>query len=87
MTSTFEVEFDAFALRSPRGESYHTIPAENCRVGLVSRRRLGSGPDGRDVELPPEFEAAFIRNGGAWLPAVFTLRQVAPLLLQDECSR
>ncbi len=69
--SDFEVEFDETPLRNQQGEIYHVIPAQKCRIGIVSRRRIGSGPNGLDIELPPEFEAAFIRNAGAWLPPVF----------------
>lgn len=69
--SDFTVEIDDFPLRNQRGEVYHTTPAEKCRVGVVSRRRIGRGPDGKDVELPQETEAAFIRGSGGWLPSLF----------------
>lgn len=61
--SDFEVEFCAFPLKNQRGEVYHTIPAEKCRISIVSRRRL---------DRPDETEAAFIRGNGAWLPPVFS---------------
>lgn len=60
--SDFEVEIEAYPLRNQRGEIYHTISAEKCRIGIVSRRRIG---------MEPEFEAAFIRGNGAWLPPLF----------------
>lgn len=78
--SDFEVEIEAYPLRNQRGEIYHTIPAEKCRIGIVSRRRIGSGPDGKDVELPPETEAAFIRGNGAWLPPLFSFTDNRHLL-------
>lgn len=71
LVSDFEVEFGPHPLRNQHGDVYHIIPGEKCRIGIVSRRRKGRGPDGRDVELPPEFEAAFIRGNGAWLPGLF----------------
>jgi len=71
LLSEFMVELEACPLRNQRGEVYHTIPAEKCRIGIVSRRRFTSGQDGKDVELPPESEAVFIRGNGAWLPALF----------------
>lgn len=65
------VEFDPYPLVNQKGETYHVLPAEKCRLAMVSRRRIGIGPDGKDVELPAEMELAFVRNGGAWLPPVF----------------
>lgn len=70
--SDFMVELEACPLRNQRGEIYHTIPEEKCRIGMVSRRRIGIGPDGKDIELPPETELAFIRGNGAWLPPIFS---------------
>jgi hypothetical protein len=61
-SSSFEVEFDAKELLNAKGEVYHIIPAEKCRVGIVSRRRL---------EGVQPTEAAFIRSGGGWLPGLF----------------
>lgn len=55
---TVEVEFEAHDLLDPRGRVYHTLPAEKCRMGIVTRF------DGRQ-------ELAFVRNSGAWLPPVF----------------
>lgn len=52
------VEFDAHRLNDKSGQIYHVIPSEQCSVKLVERA------NGR-------IEAAFIRSGGAWLPAVF----------------
>jgi len=71
-SSAFLVEFAPYPLRTPRGDIYHTIPAETCRVGIVSRRRIGMGADGCDAELPEQTEAAFIRGGGGWLPPLFS---------------
>ncbi len=71
MISEFTHEYPAVELSNGK-EIYYRQPAQTCRVGIVSRRRITSGPDGKDIELPPETEAAFILNGGAWLPAVFS---------------
>lgn len=65
------VEFGDYPLVNGKGEAYHVLRGERCRVAMVSRRRIGMGPDGKDVELPAERELAFVRNGGAWLPPVF----------------
>lgn len=67
VVSDFEVEVEAYPLHNQRGEIYHTIPAEKCRIGIVSRRCI-SGVPGRES---PITEAAFVRSNGAWLPPLF----------------
>ena len=53
-----EAEFEAYRLKNQNGDMYHIIPSEQCSVKLVERAN-------------GHIEAAFIRSGGAWLPAVF----------------
>lgn len=53
-----EIQFERVELKNSKGETYHVVLPEKCRIKIVTRHNGNT-------------EAAFIRSNGAWLPPVF----------------